>query len=104
MDTPVETVKAKLVTIVAPSEARDSLTQALETLGASAYTLVKADGHGRHGHRRYGILDGANVLIETVVTAAVAQKILEHVVARYAGRAVIAYTMDVEAVPKEHFA
>lgn len=103
MDAPVETMKAKLVTIVAPSEARDSLTQALESLGASAYTLVKADGHGRHGHRRYGVLDSANVLIQTVVPSAIAQNILAHVVAQYAGRAVIAYAMDVDAVPKEHF-
>ena len=49
------------------------------------------------------VLDGANTRFEIVCTAALATRILGHVVTEFEGRAVTAFSLDVEAVPADHF-
>ena len=65
--------------------------------------IGKVDEIGGHGHRRPSFLDSGNIRIETLVDSAVAAKILERVVHDYEGQDIVAYTSDVEAVPKGRF-
>jgi nitrogen regulatory protein PII len=99
----VDTVKIKLVTMVVSSEMLDRLTVALKALGAAGYTSVGVNGHGLHGARTRNAFDSGNVRLEMLVSPAVADKILEHVATQYAGFDIVAFTHDVEAVPRAHF-
>jgi nitrogen regulatory protein PII len=98
-----EVFKAKLVTIIASSEFVDRLAETLRSLGARGYTMTDARGRGVHGPRGLSFFDAGNARIETIVPAAVADKILEHIVKDYAGDEIIAFSHDVDAVPKAHF-
>lgn len=99
----METAKIRVVTIVATAELQERLENDLLALGVSGLTIGKADGRGSHGVRRAGLFDRANVRIETLVSAPLADKIMQLVVKHYAGQECLAYVHDVEAVPKEHF-
>jgi hypothetical protein len=99
-----ETAKVKLVTIIASFQLGDRIASDLRALGVSGYTRSKADGWGRHGTREYGIIDSANVRIDSLVSSELALRILHAVVANFANQAVVAFAQDVEAVPSGHFA
>jgi hypothetical protein len=100
----LETAKVKLVTIVAGEELLDGLEEHLKATGATGYTVGRADGRGLHGPRRSSFLALANVRVEVLLQPADAQRLLERLAHGYAGRQVIAFSYDVEAIPKEHFA
>jgi hypothetical protein len=99
----LRTAKLKLVTLIATSELEDRIVADLRLLGATGYTSSTAGGGGAHGPRRRGFLEMGNVRIETLVSAEVGQRILEHVVHVYEGLEVVAFSHEVEAVPPEHF-
>ncbi len=99
----METAKIRVVTIVATAELQERLESDLLAIGVSGMSIGKVDGRGSHGVRRAGLFDRANVRVETLVSAAVADKILKLVVTHYAGLEILAYVHDVEAVPKERF-
>ncbi len=103
MSKPVETAKAKLVVVVGPFELAEHVAKDFVTLGIKGYTTTRVDGSGAHGPRSYGPIDGANFRYETIVTPELAQKLLAHLVKEFADRAVTAYSLDVEAVPADHF-
>ena len=103
MSKSLETAKVKLVTIVAPGELRDGLEEHLRSTGATGYTIVRADGRGKHGPREAGFLAFANVRIETLMRAGDAVALLQYIASAYAEEAVMAFVQDVEAVPKAHF-
>jgi hypothetical protein len=71
--------------------------------GVSGYTVTRANGRGLHGPRKFGIVDGANVRIEILVTAPCAKKLVELLVARYEGDPLTAYVQEVDALPQSHF-
>ena len=100
----IETAKLKLVTVIASFELGNRVTSELRELGVSGYTKTKADGWGVHGSRQWGFVDGANVRVDTLVTAELALKILRTVARSFAGQAVVAFSCDAEAVPGQHFA
>lgn len=104
MNDTIETAKLKLVTILASFELGNRIASDLRALGVSGYTKTKAEGWGAHGSRRFGIVDGANVRIETLVTAELAHQILHTVAANFSGQAAVAFSCDVDAVPIHHFA
>jgi nitrogen regulatory protein PII len=99
----VDTVKVKLVTLIATSELQERLQGDLRELGASGYTIARVNGRGEHGPRTRGVFDVGNVQIETLVAPEVANKILERV-AGYEELRVVAFACDVEAVPRSRFA
>jgi hypothetical protein len=70
----------------------------------SGYTKAKADGWGVHGSRQFGFVDGANVRIDTLVTAELSHKILQTIAKNFAGQPVVAFSCDAEAIPSHHFA
>ncbi len=99
----MKTAKAKLVTIILPFSWVERLTQDLREMGASGYTLAQVNGFGVKGMRTYGLTDGANTRLETIVSAARCEKILDHLSARYVDVPFVAYAHDVEAIPTERF-
>jgi hypothetical protein len=103
MTAPPNTASAKLVTIIASSELQDRLIDDLRSAGATGYTISRASGGGLHGPRTRGMLDMGNVRIETIAPHDVAARVLDRVVRNYEGLSLVAYTHDVEAVPRERF-
>jgi hypothetical protein len=103
MSTPFETARIKLVTIVAGAELVDGLEEHLQSLGTSGYTITHGGGRGRSGSREHGWLLTGNVRIETLVCPGDARTLMEHLAREYAGRPVIAFSHDVDAIPREHF-
>jgi hypothetical protein len=103
MPEPFETAKVKLVTIIAPYSLGDHIAGDLRTMGVGGFTTMKADGWGSHGPRHFGLVDGANVRFETLVSAELAQQILERVVGAFSDDAVVVFTQDVEAGPRNRF-
>ena len=100
----VEVAKVKLVSIVIPYEIEAHLRRDLKALGVHGYTATKVDGYGAHGARTASIIDGANVRFDVLARADMAEKVLEMVARTCAGSPFVAYTQDVEAIPREHFA
>jgi nitrogen regulatory protein P-II 2 len=98
-----ETAKVRLVTVIAAFETEERLLKDLKSLGVKGFTLGKVDGRGLHGPRMSGLTDAPNMHVEMLVTAALATRILDRIVARYADQPVLAFVQDVEAVPAEHF-
>lgn len=80
------------------------LTADLKQLGATGYTLAEARGEGSRGMRA-SELPGSNVRIETLVDAAVADRILELLATRYfPDYAVVAWAAEVEVVRGDKYA
>lgn len=100
----MKTVALKRVTIVAEALLEARLAADLQRLGARGWTVLEARGKGARGVRGSAV-DGTNVQIESLVTAEVAERILEHVAERYfADYAVIAYVDTVEVVRGDKYA
>lgn len=94
----MKTTPLKLLTIVAEPVLEERLTLAVRTSGASGFTVVSGHGEGSRGMRASEV-PGECIRIETVVSAAVADRILELVAAQYFPHyAVIAYVTDVMVV------
>ena len=92
----IETMKR--VTIVAEAVIAEWIQEDLLRLGATGYTATKAEGRGSRGVRA-SEWEGRNEKIETIVSPAVADKILQHLSAHYFEHyAVIAYAHSVDVV------
>lgn len=94
----MNTVSLKLVTIITERILKDRLTDTIRSLGAKGFTLTDTSGEGSRGVRA-SEWEGSNVKIETVVSASVADAILEHISEHYfKHHAVIVYTQDIQVV------
>jgi hypothetical protein len=92
----MRTVRLKLVTIIAEALLQDRLLDDIKRLGARGYSVGDVSGEGSRGVRASD-WEGRNVRIESVVSAPVADAILEHLSARYfPSFAVIAWVADVD--------
>lgn len=100
----MEPAQVKVVTVILPSGLSSELIDEMKKLGASGFTTLRANGFGTHGSRRYGLTDGANERIETIVSAATASKIFEYLSSHYEGLPFVAYAQDAQAIPAGHFA
>ena len=101
---PLKTVTLKRVTIIAEAVVERQLLEELSELGASGYTVVKAEGRGSRGVRASD-WEGRNIKVETIVRPAVAEKILDRLAKYYFTHfAVIAYVDEVEVVRGEKYA
>lgn len=99
----MNTVAAKLVTIVAESVLEEQLVADVHALGARGHTVVASRGAGSRGMRASDP-PGDGVRIEVVVSAGVAERILDHVASRYfPNYAVIAFVTDVQVVRGEKY-
>lgn len=94
----MRTVPLKLVSIVAEAVLEERLVREMKGLGARGYTLTEVRGEGSRGVRA-SEWEGRNIKLETLVSAEVAERILEHVAERYfAHYAVVIYVESVEVV------
>ncbi len=99
----MKTAKARLLTIVAPVPLGDAVCMDLRALGVSGYTTMHVNGFGGRGARTYGLTDGANLRIETVVSESLCDRIMDHLGTNYADESIIDHAHDVSAIPAEHF-
>lgn len=91
-------VSLKLVTIIAEGFLEEKLVRDIKRLGAKGYTITDARGEGSRGVRA-SEWEGSNIRLETIVSPAVADKILGHLAEVYfANYAVIAFVENVEVV------
>ncbi|MBK8980148.1 MAG: transcriptional regulator [Planctomycetes bacterium] len=94
----MHTVRLKLVTIVAEAVLRERVVRELRDAGARGYTLTTCEGEGSRGVRA-SQWEGGNLRIETIVEAAVAERILTGIADEFfENYAVIVWTQDVEVV------
>ena len=99
----MQTVPHRLVTIIAERAVRDRLLDAVHRLGATGHTIADVQGEGSRGAR--AARGGPSVKIETIVPAAVADRIAEHVAERYfAHHSVIVYLQHVEVLRGSKYA
>lgn len=99
----MHTTTLKLVTIVTERILQDRLLQAVDSLGASGYTLTQATGRGSRGVRA-SEWEGPDTRIETLVSPAVADAIVEHIATHYFEHyAVIVFVQDAEVVRGEKY-
>lgn len=94
----------KLVTLVAEHVLEDRLVEDLVRLGARGWSASEVRGSGEHWSSAADP-DAASVRIEALVSAGVAERILEHIAAEYFGRYhVVAWTVDATVVRGAKFA
>ncbi len=94
----MQTVALKRVTIIAEAVLEERLVREVRTLGAKGYTLTAARGEGSRGVRA-SEWAGQNIKLETLVSAAVADRLLTHLAQHYFEHyAVVAYVENVEVV------
>lgn len=92
-----------LVTIVAERVLEGPITEMVAEAGATGYTVTDARGEGSR-HVGSHTFEGRNVKVETVVAAAVAERILALVAERYFPHyGIIAYTSPVSVVRGEKY-
>jgi nitrogen regulatory protein P-II 2 len=94
----MKTAPLTLVTIVAEELLEERLISELKELGATGFTITDVRGEGTR-HLRTGEIPGTNVRIESIVTAATAERIVDHVAASYFEHfGVICFLTPVEVV------
>ena len=92
----METHTRKLVTIVTEALVEDRLTKELEKLGVHGFTITDARGKGERGVRDAHHDFAANIRIEVICSAEVAEAVVKHLVDRYfENYAVIWFMSDV---------
>lgn len=99
----MRTTTIKLVTIIAEGILKDRLLADIMRLGAKGYTYSDVHGHGTRGISA-SFWEGAQIKIETIVSAAVADKILDHLNSEYfTDYAVVAYVETVDVARGEKY-
>jgi nitrogen regulatory protein P-II 2 len=94
----MHTVPLKLITIIGESVLAERLPAELLALGATGWTMSQANGSGSRGMRA-GLLPGDNLRVESVVSAPVADRILEVLATTYFPHfALVAGVADVQVV------
>ena len=93
-----------LVTVVAESVVEHRLVRDVEAAGARGWTVVDARGRGSRGVRA-DEFEGDNVRLETLVTAAVAERVLDMLARDYFPHyAVVAWTTPATVVRGDKYA
>jgi nitrogen regulatory protein P-II 2 len=99
----MNTTKLRKVTIIAEAVLEDRLLREVRELGSRGYTLAMVSGEGSRGVRA-SEFEGKNVQIEVLVSAEVADRLLDHLAANYFEHyAVVAYVVEVEVVRGERY-
>jgi len=97
-------VHLKKVTIVGERVLKDPLIALLRLHGARGFTLTAVEGEGSRGVRA-SEWEGRNVCIDTIVSAEVADAIMDAVGERYFDDfAVIVYSVDVDVLRGDKYA
>jgi nitrogen regulatory protein P-II 2 len=99
----MNTTGLKKVTIIAEAVLEDRLLREVRELGSRGYTLTEVRGEGSRGVRA-SEWEGKNIQIEVLVSAGVADALLDHLAANYFEHyAVVAYVVDVQVVRGDRY-
>lgn len=99
----MKTVPLCLLTVIAESVLKERLVQDIRDAGAKGFTITDADGEGSR-QRRVGEIFGANIRLETIVSAEVADRLLHVLSTEYFERyAVVAYLSTVSVIRGEKY-
>lgn len=94
----------KLLTVITEASLERRLLEDLEQLGARGYTVTEARGKGHRGKRALDWEHGANIRLEVVCDAKLAESIADHLRARYYDHyAMILFAHDVEVMRADKF-
>lgn len=98
----MKTVLAK-VTIVSERLLKDNLIKLVKKAGATGFTLSAVQGEGSRGMRA-GDWEGRNVMLETLVSSATAERILNDLNEHYLENfAVVAWVTEVSVLRGDKF-
>ena len=99
----MDTTERRILTVIAEAAVESRLISDIKRLGAKGYSIGHVRGEGTTGSRLHD-LNGPSVRIETVVTDAVAEVILEHLAAEYFDRfAVVAWVAPAQVMRPGRF-
>jgi nitrogen regulatory protein PII len=99
------TIRRKLVTIVTEAVLEAELRDALETLGASGYTITNARGKGSRGIRDADWTSSSNIRIEVICSKQLAATITAHLHENYYNNyAMVLFESDVQVLRQGKFA
>lgn len=99
----MNTTERQIVTVIAEAAVESRLIADIKRFGAKGYSIGHVRGEGTTG-RLLQDLNGPSVRLETVVTQAVADAILEHLAVDYFGRfAVVAWVAPARILRSERF-
>jgi len=99
----MNTVELKCVTIIAEVILEKRLTEEVTRLGATGYTVTDARGKGSRGLRT-SEWEGQNIVLQTLVGPAVAERILQRMAEAYFPHfAAVAYVENVQVVRGEKY-
>jgi len=94
----------KLVTIITEVVLEADISEALEKLGATGYTVTNARGKGSRGVRDAGWSASANIRIEVVCSDDVASRITDHMRRHYyEDYAMLIFESDVKVLRPDKF-
>lgn len=97
-------MRLKKVTIIGERLLKEPLIELLRQHGARGFTLTAVEGEGSRGVRA-SEWEGRNVCFDTIVSAPVADAIMEAVGSRYFDDfSVIVYAVDVDVLRGEKYA
>ncbi|TIH10419.1 DUF3240 family protein [Pseudomonas leptonychotis] len=93
-----------LLTVICEAALEKKLVADLHTLGAPGWTISDARGSGGRGVRSAGWETEGNIRLEIICARDVAERIAEHLQARYyANFAMVCYLAQVEVLRPEKF-
>ncbi|WP_298185796.1 DUF3240 family protein [uncultured Pseudomonas sp.] len=93
-----------LLTVICEAALEKKLVTDLQTLGAPGWTISDARGRGARGVRSAGWETEGNIRLEVICARDVAERIAEHLQARYyADFAMVCYLAQVEVLRQEKF-
>jgi hypothetical protein len=99
----VHTTPVTRVTIIGAHSLHEALISEIHSLGAKGYTYAMVHGEGERGIRPRN-WSGPNGRLEVITNAEVAERILEHVEARYFDQyPLIAYVDEVRVLRPEKY-
>ncbi len=100
----METETRRLLTIVTEAALEHDLTEAIDKLGATGYTITNARGRGSRGVRDAGWGASSNIRIEVICEAETADAIAEYLRDNYyRDFAMVLYLSDVSVLRPEKF-
>ncbi len=93
----MQTYSSKLLTIYTEAALESSLIRAINKLGATGYTITNARGKGASGSRTAFWEANANIRIEVMCSAELAQNITQDLHEQFAQNyALVTFTSDIE--------
>jgi nitrogen regulatory protein PII len=95
-------LRARLITIIAAAEFQDRLGQLLIDLGVSGYTTSMCDGRGKSGQRLRSFFEISNLRLETIVPPEKAEAILAQLGQVAETLDILVFSQDVDALPRKH--